>query len=151
MARTSYISMRLYPLCTRPTRMVLLFLLCYLSWPTPRHWQWGSVKNETLWQKRWFQFSHCELFICNIPAAPAYGVYISQLIRYSRPCDSHYDVLDRGFLVVKLKSSLRKFYGRHHDLVNLCGISVRNDHGYVTLVVFTVRPFPHIYDLSPGL
>jgi hypothetical protein len=26
-------------------------------------------------------------FICtNIPAAPAYGVYISQLIRYSRTC-----------------------------------------------------------------
>jgi len=26
--------------------------------------------------------------------------------------------------VVKLKSSLRKFYGRHHDLVNRCGITV---------------------------
>ena len=30
---------------------------------TPRDRQWGSVKNETLWQKRWFQFSHCELSI----------------------------------------------------------------------------------------
>ena len=29
------------------------------------------------------------LFICsNIPAAPAYGVYISQLIQYSRACGS---------------------------------------------------------------
>jgi hypothetical protein len=29
-------------------------------------------------------------FICsNIPAAPAYGVYISQLIRYSRACGSY--------------------------------------------------------------
>jgi hypothetical protein len=27
------------------------------------HWQWGAVKNETLRQKRWFQFSHCELSI----------------------------------------------------------------------------------------
>ena len=28
-------------------------------------------------------------FICsNIPAAPAYGIYISQLIRYSRACGS---------------------------------------------------------------
>jgi hypothetical protein len=55
-------------------------------------------------------------FICsNIPAAPAYGVYISQMIRYSRACGSYQDILDRGllltrkllnqgFLVVNLKS-----------------------------------------------
>jgi hypothetical protein len=30
----------------------------------------------------------------------------------------------RGFHLVKLKSSLRKFYGRHHDLVDHYGISV---------------------------
>jgi hypothetical protein len=30
------------------------------------------------------------------PAAPAYGVYISQMIRYSRACGSYQDVLDRG-------------------------------------------------------
>jgi len=30
-------------------------------------------------------------FICsNIPAAPTYGVYISQLIRYSRACSSYW-------------------------------------------------------------
>ena len=75
-------------------------------------------------------------FICsNIPAAPAYGVYISQLIRYSRACGSYQDVLDRellltrkllnqGFLFVKLKSSLRTFYDRHHDLIDRYGISV---------------------------
>jgi hypothetical protein len=35
-------------------------------------------------------------FICsNIPAAPAYGVYISQLIRYSRACGTYQDFLDR--------------------------------------------------------
>ena len=34
-------------------------------------------------------------FICsNIPAAPAYSVYISQLIRYSRACGSYMDFLD---------------------------------------------------------
>ena len=75
-------------------------------------------------------------FICsNIPAASAYGVYISQKIRYSRACGSYQDFLDRGllltrkllnqgFLLVKLKSSLRKFYGRHHDLVDCYGIFV---------------------------
>ena len=75
-------------------------------------------------------------FICsNIPAALAFGLYISQLKRYSRACDSYHDFLDRelvlkrkllnqGFLLVKLKSSLIKFCGRHHDLVDRYGISV---------------------------
>jgi hypothetical protein len=70
-------------------------------------------------------------FICsNIPAAPAYGVYISQLIRYSRACGFYQDFLDRGllltrkllnqgFFLVKLKSSLR-----NHDLADRYGISV---------------------------
>ena len=71
----------------------------------------------------------------NIPAAPAYGVYISRLIRYSRVCCSYQDFLDKellltrkllnqGFLLEKLKSSLRKCYDRHHDLVDRYGISV---------------------------
>jgi len=33
-------------------------------------------------------------------------------------------LLNQGFLVFELKSSLRKFYGRHHDLLNHYGISV---------------------------
>ena len=62
------------------------------------------------------------------------------MIRYSRACGSYQDFLDRGllltrklmnqgFLLIKLKSSLRKFCGRHH--------------GYVALVVNTSRSFPH--------
>ena len=76
------------------------------------------------------------------------------MIRYSRACGPYQDFLDRGlllimkllnqgFLLVKLKSSLRKIYGRHHDLVDRYGISVTNDHGYVPLVVSTSRFFPH--------
>jgi hypothetical protein len=35
-------------------------------------------------------------FMCsNIPAVPAYGVYISELIRYCRTCGSHHELLDR--------------------------------------------------------
>ena len=75
-------------------------------------------------------------FICgNIPATPAYGVYISQLIQYFRACGSYHDFLDRRFLLTrkllnqklllfKLKSSLRKFCSRNHDMVDRCGISV---------------------------
>ena len=32
----------------------------------------------------------------NIPAAPAYGVYISKLMRYSRTCGSYHDLLDKS-------------------------------------------------------
>ena len=70
-------------------------------------------------------------FICsNIPTAPAYGVYISQLIRYLTACASNHDflvggkLLDQEFLLVKLKSSPTKFYDCHHGLVNCCGISL---------------------------
>jgi hypothetical protein len=35
-------------------------------------------------------------FICsNIPSAPAYGVYISQLTRYSKACGSYQNFLDK--------------------------------------------------------
>ena len=79
--------------------------------------------------------------------------YNSQLIRYSRACGSYQDFLDRGlllrrkllnqwFLLVKLKSSLRTFYGRHHDMVDSYGISVsQNEHGYVPLVVVSIYGF----------
>jgi hypothetical protein len=35
------------------------------------------------------------LICSNIPVAPAYGVYISKLIRYSRACGSYQNFLDR--------------------------------------------------------
>jgi hypothetical protein len=31
----------------------------------------------------------------NIPASPAYGAYISQIIRYARPCAQYSDFLDK--------------------------------------------------------
>jgi hypothetical protein len=54
------------------------------------------------------------LFISsNIPGSPAYVVYISQLIRYSRACDQCSDFLDRGerykqwYVAPRLKSLLQ--------------------------------------------
>jgi hypothetical protein len=87
------------------------------------------------WLPLWYHQTVLPFICSNIPAATAYGAYISQLIRYSWACGSYQDCLDRGlllsgkllnqwFLLVKLKSSLRKFYGRHHDLVDRYGISV---------------------------
>jgi hypothetical protein len=58
----------------------------------------------------------------------AYGVYFYE-IRYSKSCGSYQDFHHRGLLLarkiqhqvlllVNLKSPLRKFYGRHPDLVD---------------------------------
>jgi len=44
-------------------------------------------------------------------------------------------------LLAKLKSSLQKIYGSHHDMVNHYGtdICVTNDHGDVPFVVIITR------------
>ena len=71
----------------------------------------------------------------NIPSAPADGVYVSQLICYSRACGEYHDVLlDRtnwltrklekqGYVAPRLLSSLKRLYGRHHVLVDRYEIS----------------------------
>jgi len=97
----------------------------------------GRLRTKLYDKRDYFNFPIVNFpFVCsNNPAAPAYGVYISQLLRYSRACVCYQDFLDRGllltkkllnqgFLLVKLKSSNRKYYGRHHDLVDRYGISV---------------------------
>ena len=64
----------------------------------------------------------------NIPSAPAYGVYASQLIRYARCCSDYSDfslcrralvtgLLSQGYKVNCLSNTFKKFYGRHTDLV----------------------------------
>ena len=98
----------------------------------------GRLKTRLYDKRDDFNFSIVNFpFICsNIPAAPEYGVYISQLIQYSRACGSYQDFFDKGLLLirklrsqgfrwVKLKSSLfSTFYGRHRDLVDRYGIYV---------------------------
>jgi hypothetical protein len=58
-------------------------------------------------------------------------------------------LLNQGYLLVKLKSSLRKLYGRHHDLVDLYGISMSP----VTTDIFHLSQTPPgpflIHDLLP--
>ena len=64
----------------------------------------------------------------NIPSAPAYAVYASQLIRYARCCSNYSDfllchrtvvtrLLSQGYKVNRLSNTFKKFYGRHTDLV----------------------------------
>ena len=71
----------------------------------------------------------------NIPSSPAYGVFSSQLIRYARACSSYEcfilravrlssKLLRQGYVVERLKSSLRKFYGRYGDLIKHYEVSL---------------------------
>ena len=65
----------------------------------------------------------------NIPTSPAYGVYISQLIRFARSC-MKYDqfvlrsknltlrLLSQGYVLSRLNLVFRKFYGRHHHIID---------------------------------
>jgi len=50
--------------------------------------------------------------------------------------------------VVKLKSSLLKFYGWHNDVVNRCGISVANDQGYDPFVLIAIQSFPQSWRIT---
>jgi hypothetical protein len=83
------------------------------------HWKilWKNIDlNVTSWNLLW-----------NVD-----GVYLSQLIVQNLWFLSRSPwgllitrlLLNQGFLVVMLKSSLPKFYGSHYDLVDRCGISM---------------------------
>ena len=74
-----------------------------------------------------FHITNFPFLSSNIPSSPAYGVFISQLIRYARACSSYEcfilramrlsnKLLGQGYVKERLKSSLRKFYGRYGDL-----------------------------------
>jgi hypothetical protein len=73
--------------------------------------------------------------ICsNIPASPAYGVYISQLIRYARASSNYSDflkrhlhlrnkLLDQDYNKIRLIRSLEKLIFRYQDLVEIYSVS----------------------------
>ena len=75
-------------------------------------------------------------YLCsNIPKSPVYGVFISQLLRYARGCTTYEDfttrgkllttkLLQQGYVCNRLKSTIKKFYGRHHDILDKYGRSV---------------------------
>ena len=59
----------------------------------------------------------------NIPASPAYGVYISQLIRYARASNNYSDFLKRHLHQIRLIRSLKKFIFRYQYLVEIYSVS----------------------------
>jgi hypothetical protein len=70
----------------------------------------------------------------NIAVSPAYGVYISQLIRYARARSNYSDfpkrhlhlknrLLDQGYEKIRLIRSLKKLIFRYQDLVGIYSVS----------------------------
>ena len=92
----------------------------------------------SLYDKRYdfdFHITNFPFLGSNIPSSPAYGVFISQLIRYARVCSSYEcfilrvarlssKLLGQGYVMEGLKSSLRKFYGRYGDLIKHYEVSL---------------------------
>ena len=88
----------------------------------------------------------------NIPISPAYSVFISQLIRYARACSSYgcfilratqlsNKLLEQGYVKERLKSSLRKFYGRYGDLIKQYEVSLSQ--------MLNDIPWPHHIQWQP--
>ena len=88
-------------------------------------WVWG-VDYALIWGNYVMHLSF-PFLSSNIPSSPAYGVYISQLTRYAKACTSYEcfilravrlsnKLLGQGYIKERLKSSLRKFYGRYGNL-----------------------------------
>ena len=82
-----------------------------------------------------FHITNFPFLSSNIPSSPAYGFFISQLIRYARACSSYEcfilrarrlssKLLKQGYLAELLKSSFRKFYGRYGDLIQQYEVSL---------------------------
>ena len=81
-----------------------------------------------------FHITNFPFLSSNISSSPAYCVFISQLIRYTRACSSYEcfilrarrlssKLLKQEYLVGHLKSSFRKFYGRYGDLIQQYEVS----------------------------
>ena len=82
-----------------------------------------------------FHITNFPFLSSNIQTSPAYGVFISQLIRYVRACSSYgcfilrtkwlsNKLLEQGYVKERLKSSLRMFYGRNGDLIKQYEVSL---------------------------
>ena len=105
-----------------------------------------------------FHITNFPFLSSNIPCSPVYGVFISQLIRYARACSSYEcfilrarrlssKLLKQGYLVERLKSSFRKFYGRYGDLIQQYEVSLsRMLNDFLTL---DQQWLPNQSDFSP--
>ena len=96
----------------------------------------GQISTK-IYDKRYdfnFRMINFPNMCSNIPAFLAYGVYISQLIRYARASSNYSDflnrhlhlrnrLLDQGYSTIRLIRSLKKLIFRYQDLVEIYSVS----------------------------
>ena len=101
------------------------------------HLFWTYMSNLTTVVNSVLKFMINEMtsnMCSNIPTSPAYGVYISQLIRYARASSNYSDflkrhlylknrLLDQGHKQIRLIRSLKKFIFRYQYLVEIYSVS----------------------------
>jgi hypothetical protein len=116
---------------TTDTASSALFLDLYLEFDDS-----GQI-NTKIYDKRDdfnFKIINFPNMCNNIPASPAYGVYILQLIRYARVSSNYSDFLKRhlhlrnrllgqGYKKIRLIRSLEKLIFRYQDLVEIYSVS----------------------------
>ena len=82
-----------------------------------------------------FHITNFPFLNSNIPSSQAYGVFIWLLIRYARACSSYEcfilravrlssKLLRQGYVMERLKSPLRKFYGWYGDIIKHFEVSL---------------------------
>ena len=101
-------------------------------------WKGGQLHTSFYDKRDDFNFHITFPFLSsNIPSSMAYDSFISKLIRYSLVCSSYAyfilrarrlscKLLEQGYLVERLTSSFRKFYGRNDDLIQQYEVSLKN-------------------------
>ena len=107
-----------WKLKTTDTASSALFLDLYLEFEAS-----GQISSKIYDKRNDFNFKIINFpNICsNVPASPAYGVYISQLIRYARASSNYSDflkrhlhlrnrLLDQGYKKIRLIRSLKSLY-----------------------------------------
>ena len=95
----------------------------------------GFVKTKIYNKRDDFDIVNFPFLDGDVPRSTAYGVYISQLIRFAR-VSSHVDdftirnkvltakLLRQGYRYHKIRKAFSKFYRRHFDIVSKCNVGL---------------------------
>ena len=114
-----------------------------------------------------FHITNFQFLSSNIPPSPADDVFISQLIRYDRACSSYErfilraarlssKVIGQGYIRERMKSSLRKCYGRYGDINKHYEVSLSQmlhgilGHDHIQCHPQLIRHYTNFMNLLPN-
>ena len=106
-----------------------------------------------------FHITNISFLSSNIPSSPHMEFFISQLIRYARACSSYEcfilravrlsnKLLRQGYIKERLKSSLRKFYGRYGDLTKQYVVPLSRMWSFWRMTIYTFSDNLHWWDIT---